>query len=81
MLKNHPTLSVGVQHILGSFWAPNMRKAQHLSNNVKHNSVGDIRSRRPGQNLFYKKYFKDVSREFDEFRVNTHLCKLRCWYL
>ena len=30
---------------------------------------------------FYKKYFKDVSREFDEFRVNTHLCKLRCWCL
>ena len=26
-------------------------------------------------------YFKDVSREFDEFRVNSHLCKLRCWYL
>ena len=24
--------------------------------------------------------FKDVSREFDEFQVNTHLCKLRCWY-
>ena len=24
----------------------------------------------------------DVSREFDEFQVNTrtHLCKLRCWY-
>ena len=31
--------------------------------------------------IFYKKYFKDVSREFDEFQVNTHLCKLRCWYL
>ena len=30
--------------------------------------------------VFYKKYFKDVSREFDEFQVNTHL-KLRCWYL
>ena len=28
-----------------------------------------------------KKYFKDVSREFDEFRVKTHLCKLCCWYL
>ena len=25
--------------------------------------------------------FKDVSREFDEFQVNTHLCKLRCWHL
>ena len=23
---------------------------------------------------------KDVSREFDEFGVNSHLCKLRCWY-
>ena len=23
----------------------------------------------------FEKYFKDVSREFDEFRVNTHLCK------
>ena len=23
--------------------------------------------------IFYKKYFKDVSREFDEFQVNTHL--------
>ena len=31
--------------------------------------------------IFYKKYFKDVSREFDEFQVNTHLCKLLCWYL
>ena len=31
--------------------------------------------------VFYKKYFKDVSREFDEFQVNTHLCKLRCRYL
>ena len=31
--------------------------------------------------LFYKKYFKDVSREFDEFQVNNHLCKLRYWYL
>ena len=31
--------------------------------------------------IFYKKYFKDVSREFDEFQVNTHLWKLRCWYL
>ena len=28
-----------------------------------------------------KKYLKDVRREFDEFRVNTHLCKLRCWHL
>ena len=27
------------------------------------------------------KYFEDVSREFDEFRVNAHLCKLRCWHL
>ena len=27
--------------------------------------------------VFYNKYFKDVSREFDEFQVNTHLCKLR----
>ena len=25
--------------------------------------------------------FKDVSREFDEFQVNTHLCKLRCLYV
>ena len=31
--------------------------------------------------IFYKKYFRDVSREFDEFQVNTHLCKLRCWHL
>ena len=30
--------------------------------------------------IFNKKYFKDVSHEFDEFQVNTHLCKLRCWY-
>ena len=27
------------------------------------------------------KYFKDVSREFDEFQVSTHLCMLSCWYL
>ena len=26
---------------------------------------------------FISIFFKDVSREFDEFRVNTHLCKLR----
>ena len=31
--------------------------------------------------IFYEKYFKDVSRELDEFRVNTHISKLRCWYL
>ena len=24
---------------------------------------------------------KNVSREFDEFGVKSHLCKLRCWYL
>ena len=28
------------------------------------------------ESVFYKKKFKDVSREFDEFQVNTHLCKL-----
>ena len=27
--------------------------------------------------LFYEEYFKDVSREFDEFQFNTHLCELR----
>ena len=26
-------------------------------------------------------YYKDVSSEFDDFTVDTHLCKLRCWYL
>ena len=26
-----------------------------------------------------KMYFKDVSYEFDQFRVNTQRCKLRCW--
>ena len=26
-------------------------------------------------------YFEDVSREFDEFRVKAHICKLRCWYV
>ena len=26
---------------------------------------------------FYRKYFKDVGREFDEFPVNTHLRELR----
>ena len=31
--------------------------------------------------VLYSKDFKDVSREFDEFGVNTHLCKLRCGYL
>ena len=31
--------------------------------------------------ILYRKHFKDVSREFDEFQVNTHLCKLRCWHL
>ena len=31
--------------------------------------------------LIDENYFKEVSREFDEFQVNTHLCKLRCWYL
>ena len=34
----------------------------------------------PGIHLFHKKHFKDVSREFDDFQVNTHVCKLRCWY-
>ena len=37
-------------------------------------------NKRPNQ-VFYKKHFKDVSREFDEFQVNIHLCKLRCWHL
>ena len=37
--------------------------------------------RDPHTARFYKEYFKDVSREFDEFRVNAHICKLRCWYL
>ena len=32
-----------------------------------------VNRRRPWY-LFYKAYFKDVSRELDEFRVNTHLC-------
>ena len=30
--------------------------------------------------ICFIKYSKDVSREFDEFQVITHLCKLRCWY-
>ena len=34
---------------------------------------------RRGPRLFNNKYFKDVSREFDEFQVNTHLCKLLFW--
>ena len=29
--------------------------------------------------VILKQFFKDVSRELDELRVNTHLCKLRCW--
>ena len=41
----------------------------------------NIRTTAPGrENLlthFLKIIFKDVSREFDEFQVNTHLCKLR----
>ena len=28
-------------------------------------------------NIFYEKYFEDVSREFDEFRVNTHIYLFR----
>ena len=28
---------------------------------------------------YLEKYFKDVSREFNELRVNTHLCKMRWW--
>ena len=39
-----------------------------------------IRPEHEDSSILYK-YFKDVSREFDEFRVNAHLCKLRCWYL
>ena len=31
--------------------------------------------------VFYIKYIKDVSLEFDEFQVKTHLCKLRCCIL
>ena len=34
-----------------------------------------------GRCWYFIKRFEDVSREFDEFRVNTHLCKLRCWYV
>ena len=29
---------------------------------------------------FIKLFTNDVSCEFDKFRVDTHLCKLRCWY-
>ena len=28
-----------------------------------------------------QEYFLDASREFDEFCINTRLCKLRCWCL
>ena len=31
--------------------------------------------------IYFIKKIKDVSCEFDELKVNTHLCKLRCWYL
>ena len=31
--------------------------------------------------VLYQKKIKDVSREFDEFQVDAHLCKLGCWYL
>ena len=31
--------------------------------------------------ILNKRYFKDVNREFDEFGVNTDLCKRRCWYV
>ena len=30
--------------------------------------------------ILYNNSSRTVSREFDEFRVNIHLCKLRCWY-
>ena len=50
------------------------------STNVKASSLsehaGRIRIR-----LYYKKYIKDISREFDEFQINTHIRKSRCWYL
>ena len=46
---------------------------------AKHSPTG-IRELVPCIRL-YNEDFKDVRRELDEFRVNTHLCKLRCWYL
>ena len=43
-------------------------------------SEAEVRSRLEDVRSYFILIFKDVSREFDEFQVNTHLCKLRCWY-
>ena len=51
--------------------------ADALAKTASESIEAIVRKRR----VFYEKYFEDVSREFDEFRVNTNLCKLRCWYL
>ena len=55
------------------------REVELSSSYLEYNSKPGLnRSLRPllcqGQHIF-KQYFKDVSREFDEFRVNAHLCK------
>ena len=66
--------------------ATNSRESARIASRGKMETrLADYRGRGPLSSrgcplLFYKKYFKDVSREFDEFQVNTHhLCKLRCY--
>ena len=40
-----------------------------------------LRANRRHDTLLLENYFNDVSCEFDKFRVDTHLCKLRTIYI
>ena len=53
-------------------------RPQHLGNFIAITAHKYVRL---AADVLYINIFHDVSRKFDEFRVNTHLGKLRCWYL
>ena len=41
---------------------------------------GPKKRSRPPKGHILQLILEDISREFDEFQVNTHLCKLRCCF-
>ena len=61
-------------------WVSKTRNMMKEHSNIQMKAWNDFRCFQQPETtnttfqVFYKKYFKDVSREFDEFRVNTHLC-------
>ena len=56
-------------------------RSSHLEDNSKPGLSRSLRRALVQALTYFIKKVQDVSREFDKFLVNTHLCKLRCWYL